>query len=146
VYRDFSPINSVQPCENSFVPIRRASCQPSASLEGFYQALAASSDSVSSSIGRQMLSLLPLLSDICVAFNVWGLTSHAHLWLLPSDDPSAPWLVAVMAFPGQGYQIRYKMTEADAPWPEAFVEGTAPDEAAACGLILTAIKRSGGWR
>jgi hypothetical protein len=51
----------------------------------------------------------------------------------------------VTAHPGQGYQIRYKMTEADAPWADAFVEGEAPDEAAACSLILIAMKQSGGW-
>jgi hypothetical protein len=127
------------------MPIRRASCQQHGTLEGFYQALADSSDSVSSSGGRQMLSLLPLLSDVCATFNVWGLTSHETLWLLPSDDPSSPWLVSVIGFAGQGYHIRYKMAEADAPWPEALVEGTAPDEAAACRLILIAMKRSGGW-
>jgi len=51
----------------------------------------------------------------------------------------------VLTFPGQGYQIRYQMKETDAPWPEAFVEGIAADEAAACRLILIAMKRSGGW-
>src|ERR1700680_2823923 len=46
---------------DSLMPIKRASCQRSESLEGFYEDLAASTDSVSSSIGRQMLELLPML-------------------------------------------------------------------------------------
>jgi hypothetical protein len=37
------------------------------------------------------------------------------------------------------------MMAADAPWPDAFVEGKAPDEAEACKLILIAMKNSGGW-
>jgi len=133
-------------CKNLLMPLTRASCQKSASLEGFYKDLAASTDTVSSSAGEQMLSLLPMLSDICADFNVWGLTSLNHLWLLPSDDWKSPWLVQVTAYPGQGYEVRYKMTATDAPWAEAFVEGKAPDEASACRLILIAMKRSGGWR
>jgi hypothetical protein len=92
-----------------------------------------------------MLSLLPMLSEVCADFDVWGLTSMCDLWLLPSDDPFAPWLVQVSAQPGLGYQVRYKMTATEASRPDAFVEGLAPDEAAACGLILVAIKNSGGW-
>lgn len=127
------------------MPLKRASCQPSATLEGFYEELAASTDSVSSGSGKQMLSLLPMLTETCADINVWGLTSHAHLWLLASDNWTTPWLVSVTAFSGVGYRVQYRMPAADAPWPEALVEGTAPDEAAACRLILIAMKRSGGW-
>jgi hypothetical protein len=69
----------------------------------------------------------------------------ANLWLLSIDDASSAWFVSITALPGQGYCIRYRMAEADAPWPEAFVEGIAADEADACRLILIAMKRSGGW-
>jgi hypothetical protein len=127
------------------MPLKRASCQQPKSLETFYEEWATSSDSGSQSIGTQMLALLPMLTEACAAFNVWGLTSLAHLWLLAADDFRSPWLVCVTAFPGQGYRIRYRMTQADAPWPEAFAEGIAPDEADACRLILIAMKRSGGW-
>ncbi len=52
--------------------------------------------------------------------------------------------VPVIADPCGKYRVRYKMKARDAPWPEAFVEGKAPDEAAACRLILVAMKNS-GW-
>jgi hypothetical protein len=126
--------------------LRRASCQKSVSLEGFYQELASSTDSVSSSAGEQMLSLLQMLSEVCTPFDVWGLTSLAHLWLLAADDWRSTWLVCVTAFPGLGYRIQYRMTDIEAPWPEALVEGMASDEATACRLILIAMERSGGWR
>jgi hypothetical protein len=113
--------------------------------EGFYEDVAASTDSVSSSIGRQMLELLPMLAEVCAPFGVWGLTSHYNLWLLAADEPSAAWLVSISAFPGLGYRIQYRMAAADAPWPEALVEGMAVDEADACRLVLIAMKRSGGW-
>ena len=127
------------------MPIKRASCQPSKSLEAFYEDLAASTDSVTSSIGRQMLVLLPMLAEVCAPFEVWGLTSHESLWLLAADDPSSAWLVSVTALPGQGYYIHYRMAEIDAPWSHALVQGRAPDEADACRLVLIAMKRSRGW-
>jgi len=128
------------------MPIKRASCQRSKSLEGFYEDVAASTDSVCSSIGRQKLELLPMLAEVCEPFAVWGLTSHYHLWLLAVDEPSTSWLVSISAFPGLGYRIQYRMAVSDAPWPEALVEGMAADEADACRLVLIAMKRSGGWQ
>jgi|SRR5215472_1238148 len=127
------------------MPIRRASAQQGDSLEEFYEEAAASHGATVSMVGKQMLSLLSMLSDICADFDVWGLTSLYDLWLLPSDDPAAPWLVQISAQLTLGYQVRYKMTATEAPWPDAFVEGKAPDEAAACKLILIAMKNSGGW-
>jgi len=124
--------------------IQRASCQ-GASLKAFYEEAAAAHNIIVSTVGKQMLSLLPMLSDVCADFDVWGLTSMCDLWLLPSDDPFAPWLVQVSAQPGLGYQVRYKMTATEASRPDAFVEGMAQDEAAACRLILAAMKNSGGW-
>jgi hypothetical protein len=126
------------------MPLKRASCQSSKSLEGFYKDVAASEDSISSGVGRGMLELLPLLYEFCASFEVWGLTSHYHLWLLASDSPSSRWLVSITSF-AVGYQIQYRMPETDAPWPDALVEGHSVDAAEACRLILIAMKRSGGW-
>jgi len=136
-----------QSCENasSFMPLRRASRQPSATLEGFYKNLASSTDSISSSVGAQMLSLLPILGELCGPFDVWGLTSHAHLWLLASDDWRSPWLVCITAIPNEGYRIQYRAADTDAPWPEATGEDVASDEATACRLVLRAMGHSGGW-
>jgi hypothetical protein len=127
------------------MPLKRASCQHSASLETFYKEFAASDEAFSKSMGEQMLSLLPMLSQACAPFDVWGLTSMHHLWLLAADDWRSSWLVCVTALPAEGYRIQYRMPQADAPWPNAFIQGIAPDEATACRRILIAMKRSGGW-
>jgi hypothetical protein len=90
-----------------------------------------------------MLSLFPMLAQVFAPFDVWGLTSHAHLWLLAKDDFRSPWLVCITAIPGEGYKIQYKTQ--DTGMQNAPVEGIAPDEATACRLILSAMKRTGGW-
>jgi hypothetical protein len=84
-----------------------------------------------------MLSLfpMPMLTEVCVPFNVWGSTSLAHLWLLAADDCS-PWLVCITAIPSEGHRIQYKTVEAEEPRPEASVEGVASDEATAWRIIL----------
>ena len=124
--------------------IKRATCQPGPSLKSSYEEMAASTGGTSI-CAKHMLPLLKTLSDACTDYQVWGLTSHTDLWLLPSEDKYSPWLVQVIADPCGEYRVRYKMKAFDAPWPEAFVEGKASDEAAACKLILIAMKNSGGW-
>lgn len=98
-----------------------------------------------STLAQRMLPLLRMLSEVCNDKQVWGLTSHTDLWLVASEDEYSPWLVQVSADVVRGYCVRYEMKAPDAPWPDAFVEGKAPDEATACKLILIAMKNSGGW-
>jgi hypothetical protein len=102
-------------------------------------------DSVSASIGKMMLDLLPPLAEACEPYKVWGLTSLAHLWLLPTDDWKAPRLVCITAMPEQGYRIQYRLPSQEAPWLDATVEGRAQDEATACRMVLIAMERSKGW-
>ena len=134
-------------CENanSFMPLPRASCQPSATLEGFYQKLASSSHSWESRAGALMLSLLPRLAEVCAPFHVWGLTSLHRLVLLAADDWRSPWLVYITAIPDDGYRIEYRNVDADAPRPKTIVEGVGSDAATACRLVLSAMSHSGGW-
>jgi hypothetical protein len=126
--------------------LRRASCQPSKTLDKFYQELdGLPSDNCYSSVGHEMLRLLPALGHALEHVDVWGLTSHERLCLLARDDYTSPWFVIVRAVPPDGFQIRYLMPEKETPWPDAYVEGTAPTVAQACDFVVTAIKRSGGW-
>ncbi|WP_438018474.1 hypothetical protein WMF18_05100 [Sorangium sp. So ce315] len=125
--------------------LNRASVQRSKSLEEFYGELKFSTDSISASTGGGMLDLLPLLKDIFSDRDAWALTSLMRLWLLAADDPSAPWLVSVAAMPGIGFQVTYRMSAAEAPWPDAFVQGTAVDEADACRMVRIAVERCRGW-
>jgi hypothetical protein len=126
------------------MPLVRASCQFSKTIEEFYQDLAASPTSVTSGIGAGMLRVLPGLEELCAHHRVWGLTSHAWLWLLAADDYTSPWLVRVIAL-GSEYEVSFRMTEAERPWPEALVSGTARDVAAALAMIRIAMERSDGW-
>ena len=127
------------------MPLKRESSQNTRTLEGFYEDLAASSDDVSRSIGLQMLRLLPMLREACGNRAVWGLTSLTHLWLLAVDDWRSRWLVRITAFPGNGFRVSFRMPDADAPWPDAMVDGEARDERHACELTLIAMRESGGW-
>ena len=131
--------------QDSFVPLKQSSCQEYKTLEGFYRELAASDDYVSAKVGNRMLRLLPGLSELCKPFEVWGLTSHYDLWLLAEDDWRSPWMVCIQAFSDE-YRIRYRIPESDAPWPDAYAEGSVSSELIACERVLIAMRRSGAWR
>ena len=127
--------------------LKRASCQPSKTLEQDYRALAElPPENGFSRVGQQMLRLLPLLSDVCAPREVWSLTSHAQLCLLAADDWESPWYVQIDAVPWGGFEVRYLLPPAEAPWPRATVLGYAFDETQACEMIRTAMQRAGGWR
>jgi hypothetical protein len=125
--------------------LRRATCQAHGSLVDFYSALAAAPDSVSATIGRGMLELLPLLPKVLGSRPVWGLTSLSALWLLPSDDYMAVWAVGIQAVPGEGYRIQYLLPSISAPWPNACVQGLALDAATAAAFVEIAIRESKAW-
>ena len=127
------------------MPLKRASCQNSATLEDFYGQFATSDDSVSAELGSQMLSLLPLLSELCEPYQVWGLTSLCHLWLLAEDDWRSSWLVRISAFPNGEYRISYRTPQSHDPDPDALADHMASDRFIACQYILSGMKHSGGW-
>jgi hypothetical protein len=128
------------------VPLVRATCQGPETIETFYRELAASQDRITSAIGAGMLRLLPGLVDTCATHKVWGLTSHFDLWLLAADDYTSRWLVFVIAHPAGSYEVRYAMTEADQPWPDALVAGSTMEPGEALSMIRVAMRRCGAWR
>ena len=127
------------------MPLTRVSSQSATSLDDFYRSFANSEDGVSSSVGAQMLSLLPMLRDVCQRRQAWALTSLAHLWLLSEDAWTSRWHVSITACPGEGYRVRYRLPPSRAPWADAMVDGLARDEAHACQLVAIAMRESGGW-
>jgi hypothetical protein len=124
--------------------LQRASFQQGKSLEQYYEALKASTDSGTASVGCTMLDLLPLLKDVCNDRDIWALTSHHCLWLLPGDERTSPWLVSVFGCGGR-FQIEYRLPATTAPWSNAMVSGQAVDAADAARMVRTAIDRSDGW-
>jgi hypothetical protein len=126
------------------VTLPRASCQ-SPGLEEFYRELSASSDNTTAEIGLMMLRLLPEIPNTFRGKRVWGLTSHYHLCLLAADDYRTPWYVRIIGYSGSRYEIHYKMSEVDQPWPDAFVAGSAKELAQAVDMIGIAMARCGGW-
>jgi hypothetical protein len=95
-------------------------------------------------IGRAMVDILPDLHEMSRTRDVWGLTSHYHLWLLAADDYKSRWLVEIIGYSGE-YVIGFRLPEADEPWPNAVVRGTARTKTDALEMIETAMVRSGGW-
>jgi hypothetical protein len=126
--------------------LKRASCQPSRSLEEDYAEFAAlPPENPLSQVGKQMLTLLPLLSEALANRDIWALTSHARLCLLARDDWESPWLVQIEALSWGGFEIRYLLPQDAAPWPQATVLGFAVDAKSASAMIDTAMVRSGGF-
>lgn len=125
--------------------LRRVSDQSARSLLEFYRRLTTRKpDSSLADTGRRMLELLPPLAARLAGLEIWGLTSHAELWLLPRNDYRAPWLVGIAGV-FDGYRIRYRLPAGEAPWPNAHVEGIATDVDGALAMIAIAIDRCGGW-
>ena len=93
----------------------------------------------------QMLAILPGLETLCAGLSVWGMTSHARLFLSPADNRSAsPVLITPLV--SEGYMVQYRLVDSGGlspPFQErAFA--TTPDEA--LRLIAVAIDRSGWGR
>ncbi len=96
-------------------------------LAGFYKELAdLPRSNEHSRIGERMLSLLPRLEAALAGKTVWATTSHDRLCLSPREDAEPVWLVTVQAVSWGGFEVRYLLPEADAPWVGAMVEGFYP--------------------
>jgi hypothetical protein len=91
-------------------------------LSKFYGDAAASSNEELAAQGEAMLCLLPGLEEICVPFQVGGLTSHNNLCLLAADDRTSR------------------------PWPDAVGGGSTENVSQAPDMVRVAMSRSGGWR
>ena len=94
---------------------------------------------------RLMLALLPGLEVMCADLPVWGMTSHAHLWLLPASDEKAPHLVLVVPLGSMGYRVGYRKTSTEPSEQVVWIglEVATPD--AAVERVAMAMHRSGGW-
>jgi hypothetical protein len=125
--------------------ITRCKDQPNHTLDEFYTEASQSQSSATRETGKTMLELLVRLRALPNGRRVFGLTSHYHPCLLVDDDYTSPWFVMISALDKRNYFIEYLMPEHIAPWPHAYVRGTARSEDDAVRMILTAMEKSGGW-
>ena len=98
--------------------------------------------------GKTMLSLIAALRKHPDPRRVRGLTSHYHLGFLAADaasDVAYPILVWVVASDPHNYSIEYRLPDEEAPWPDAYVKGTAQSEEEAIRMILLGMDKSKGW-
>ena len=93
---------------------------------------------------QQMLEFLPVLDTALGQRDVWALTSHMRLILLPTNSTSSPWLVAIEPWPGRRFEISYRMPADEAPWPLARVVGEADNFETACAMVKVAMEQSRG--
>lgn len=96
---------------------------------------------------RMMLELLPELELRLSTRDAWGLTSHARLVLLPSDEYRQPYYVVIEALELEHrFRITYAMDTKDAPWENATVTGDACTAHEAASMVEVAMERCGAWR
>src|SRR5207245_2633820 len=92
-------------------------------LEEFYAELENSPESHTREIGAGMRKLLAVLPSVLSGVRAWGLTSHYHLILCSQDDYQSEHYVMITCFPGDRYDIEYRMPTNFAPWQGAWVKG-----------------------
>lgn len=125
--------------------LERCKDQKSASLYAFYAKLLCSETDVERRIGQSMLSLISRLRALPDERQAWGLTSHYQLCLLAHNDGRTPRYVKILGI-GDEFTIEYLMPERKAPWPRAYVTGTAQSEERAAEMILKGMDESQGWK
>jgi len=97
--------------------------------------------------GHAMRALVRALRSCADPRSVWCLRSHGTLLLVPSEDQDHPWLITVFAQATNEprFEIAYRLPEEAAPWPDAYVTGTAASVDAAVQMVRIGMDRSRGW-
>lgn len=92
-----------------------------------------------------MLTLIHALRAVPSSLHAYGMTHMHQLGLRARDDERAPELIKVMGSNDGGYLIEYLLPEEQAPWPYAWVKGDTRSVDEARDMVLTAMRRCGGW-
>ena len=120
------------------MPIQRCSCQPQATLIGFYT-------NVGGDTGTAMLKFIDMVNSTFKETHLWGLTSHYHLKLFPINNCESDWLISVISPGNDEYYIEYRIPENKAPWKYAFIKGVANSLKEARKYLAISMKESTGW-
>jgi len=114
-------------------------------LRDKYRELVTSDDPNLAEAGDRMFKLLDCLEGSFVEDDVWALTSHYELKLLPTYDSWRPWYISI-APPIGDFVVEYLMPQESAPWPGARVIGEAASVDDALKMIRVAMVKCGGWQ
>jgi hypothetical protein len=124
--------------------LRRVSFQSSTPLRGAYEHFLTMP--LMDGPAQKMLALLPGLETMCEGLPVWGMTSHARLWLFPTDDMKARWAVLIdPVFGSTDYLVGYHVPESHGSGLNDLNQAIASTPEEALALIAVAMQRSGGW-
>jgi hypothetical protein len=95
-----------------------------------------------------MLELLPRIERECAERDVFGVTSNEALHLHATDDAAELAPVIVRAITDNEVRVAYRLPSAEAPWPDALVQGTAtsPEAAAHDRIACSAPLEGSGLR
>lgn len=125
------------------MPITRLSNQ-GGTLEEFYADLVAYR--AYKAAGREMLLMLAMINRLFVDTQLWGMTSHAQLVLLPADAWRPTRQPKVEATGKRGhYLFEYCQPAERATERAACFYGTATSLAEAERYLLVAMRECGGW-
>lgn len=97
-----------------------------------------------------MLRLIDMINKLFKETLIWGLTSHARLLLLRTDDSASPWYVVMIGSSLEiigiaDYQFEYLVPADKQPWANAQMKGEAANLAEAERYLLIAMYESKGW-
>ena len=126
------------------MPIVRSKSQSHDSIEGFYEELARSDEATSRQIGRPMLKWIERIEKKLPEANIYALSSHAHLVLMPGETYKEDWAVKLIGM-NNHYTVQYLMPRKDSPWLNAYVTGEFTDFDEAVAMSVRAIQLCELW-
>jgi len=94
---------------------------------------------------KAMIDLVASLRALPDDREIYVLTSHFRLCLLPKDTGAPPWPVIISALCDHEYYVNYRLPENFAPWRAAEVTGTAHSAEEAARWAIIAMEKSGAW-
>ena len=126
------------------MPITGSRSQTQGAFKRFYEELAKSDESTSCEIGVTMLKWIKRIDEKLPDANIYGLTSHMHLILMPGETYQEDWAVKLMGR-NNYYTVQYLMPRKDSPWLNAYITGEFQDFDEAVAMSVRAIQLCGLW-
>lgn len=126
------------------MPIRRNTDQKSKTLIQFYSDLKNDSNVVSKGVGTLMLNWIDRINSEFKETEIWGLTSHYHLFLQTENDNTSQTYV-ILTTGMDEYHIEYLIPKESEPWENAYVKGATKSLDEAMIMLKIAMRNCKGW-